>query len=371
MTEKGKNIMQKKRVLEYDMLRIILSLLVVFGHSMYLQFSTTYGNMDYSFAIELLTNNTRKIYDILYFFFSWFYSFHMPMFFALSGSVFSIEREKYTDFKFLLKNKIKRLIAPYFLIGIFFMIPIKFLVGFYKFNYRNLISVFSSYFSLNLSESGQLWFIMSLFAMYIFVYFYNYIFVNYRDTKIRIIIFTFAIITIYLFNKGNDFYLLNNFARNFGIEIYFIYFIFVYIFELFRVYINDIIINNKKIFVIIMLISFFISIVNVKFGNQNLNFNIVLMPFISIYLLSFFLSRSKKFVNSTFYKFLSNKIFNIYLFHDPINFIVLFISFKVFNFSFFSTIIGFLTYYLSRTIFDMIICVLISKVYSNIFRGII
>ncbi|EFM39209.1 hypothetical protein HMPREF0379_1066 [[Eubacterium] yurii subsp. margaretiae ATCC 43715] len=182
---------------------------------MYLQFSTSYGNMDYSHAIELLTDNTSIIYNKLYFFFSWIYSFHMPMFFALSGCVFSIERKKYTDFKFLLKNKTIRLIVPYFIIGIFFMIPIKFLVGFYKINFPNFLSVFSSYFSLNLSESGQLWFIMTLFAMYLFIYFYNYLFVSYEDTKIRIIVIISVIITIYFLNKGIDFHFFSNFVKKF------------------------------------------------------------------------------------------------------------------------------------------------------------
>ncbi|EFM39210.1 hypothetical protein HMPREF0379_1067, partial [[Eubacterium] yurii subsp. margaretiae ATCC 43715] len=56
-----------------------------------------------------------------------------------------------------------------------------------------------------------------------------------------------------------------------------------------------------------MVISLIVSIVNVKYGNKNPNIDVVLMPFISIYIFSFLISKNKRIVNSKFYNFLSNK----------------------------------------------------------------
>lgn len=69
-----------------DIAKGIAMILVVFGHCKY-------------------TNNYLLV---------WLYSFHMPLFFILSGMTFSIKNKP--NFKIFIKNKIFKLVIPYFLL---------------------------------------------------------------------------------------------------------------------------------------------------------------------------------------------------------------------------------------------------------------
>jgi len=93
------------------------------------------------------------------------YTFHMPLFFFLSGYLF--DRSKYT-YKFLIINKTKRLLYPFITISIIAFI-IKYLAGiFFKLDhpivFTNVISLF-----LNPVESYMplLWYIHALFLMFL------------------------------------------------------------------------------------------------------------------------------------------------------------------------------------------------------------
>ncbi len=89
---------------------------------------------------------------------SWVYTFHMPLFFILSGAVFSIgSQDKRYDS--VVVSKLRRLLIPYFVYGIFFMIPVKFLGDFYKSN--NVLLALRSF--IYGGDSGHLWFLPALF----------------------------------------------------------------------------------------------------------------------------------------------------------------------------------------------------------------
>lgn len=51
----------------------------------------------------------------------------MPLFIFISGFIYSynkLERDKYSDKNLFIENKFKRLIIPYILVGVFYVIPI-------------------------------------------------------------------------------------------------------------------------------------------------------------------------------------------------------------------------------------------------------
>lgn len=92
----------------------------------------------------------------------------MPLFFMLSGAVLALK--PIGSFDQFVKSKFKRLIIPYFLYGCFFMLPVKYAGGFYtKEKYFEALRSF-----LQGGESGHLWFLLALFwCMVVFVLCYK------------------------------------------------------------------------------------------------------------------------------------------------------------------------------------------------------
>lgn len=145
-----------RRVSFYDWLRIIATFCVVVGHSFYLDNMTVYGGIDY-----LQLDNAQSIYQTSFYQYgikivAWIYGFHMPLFFFLSGAVLRLNPLRgYFDF---VKKKIKRLWIPYIGAGYLFMLPIKFISGFY--NSEGLLQAVKGLWRG--IDSGHLWFLTSL-----------------------------------------------------------------------------------------------------------------------------------------------------------------------------------------------------------------
>lgn len=58
------------------------------------------------------------------------YTFHMPIFISLSGSVYALPKEK--PFKLLVWRKLKRLLIPFITVWIIWNMPLKFFTGYYE-----------------------------------------------------------------------------------------------------------------------------------------------------------------------------------------------------------------------------------------------
>ena len=149
--------MSRERNIVYDWLRVIATLMVLIGHSSYLNIHTEIGGISY-----ILHENINPVY------YSWpfmlfrklsgaVYGFHMPLFFMLSGAVLALNDDK--DFDSFVSAKIKRLIIPYFVCGLGFMLPVKYLGNFYTSD--NFMAAVKSF--LVGGESGHLWFLPALF----------------------------------------------------------------------------------------------------------------------------------------------------------------------------------------------------------------
>lgn len=57
------------------------------------------------------------------------YSFHMPVFIALSGCLFALKRY---DLRSLVSKKFKRLLIPFFVVWLAWNLPIKYFTGYYN-----------------------------------------------------------------------------------------------------------------------------------------------------------------------------------------------------------------------------------------------
>lgn len=123
----------KNKIYEYEFIRLIAMICVVVGHSCYL--SIGYTNYDPTVlnpnAISELFYSPLIQYQRLLARFV--YSFHMPLFFILSGVVFglSVFRKGLPNFRNMVHKKFVRLAIPFLTWGLLFMIPIKYLTGWY------------------------------------------------------------------------------------------------------------------------------------------------------------------------------------------------------------------------------------------------
>ena len=71
----------------YDLLRIFLVFLVVIGHSTYLDINTHFGGIHYASLMQTNEVSFPIFYKLANFLNVFIYTFHMPVFIALSGSI--------------------------------------------------------------------------------------------------------------------------------------------------------------------------------------------------------------------------------------------------------------------------------------------
>ncbi|MEG1255518.1 acyltransferase family protein [Clostridium sp.] len=131
--------MDKKRIEWIDILKGIGIILVVIGHA------------NFKFAGSTGTMFIQK----------YIYSFHMPLFFFLSGYLFV--KEKHPNFKKFIKTKIKTLLIPYFFFSILSVLV--------KFNGFKTIIVQILYLGNKVVWNEPLWFLVCLFVVEIIFYF--------------------------------------------------------------------------------------------------------------------------------------------------------------------------------------------------------
>lgn len=137
----------------YNRIKIVTTIIVVLGHvtTMY----SVNGAIDIKGESAFLEKMTAFIY-----------TFHMPLFYLVTGAVFGycIEAGKYKDSIAFIKNKWTKLMIPYLVFGIFYVTPIM--------KYVNLLSVSIPKYIVEgilLSRNPRhLWFLLSLFCIFLF-----------------------------------------------------------------------------------------------------------------------------------------------------------------------------------------------------------
>ena len=328
---------------DLDYLKVIGILLVVIGHCT----SIYTGGWVFKSPVS------SPIYGLIA---SYVYTFHVPMLVFVSGAVYYYcrkNKEKYKSLGGLAVNKFKRLIIPFLAIGLFYSIPIKYLIG--NIEKGTLINSIKN-FLLGLS-TGHLWYLLMLFDIFILFYLYEKFIINKKySVSLNIIIFTL----LYIFSGIFTGLFLINRAIQYSIFFYLGY-------EFFRskdkVYSK---IGSIKTSVIIMLITLLIIISlililvsKIQINNAVLNrvfslINVVIAvigiteTFLFVYLINNKMKKEKlkdsidKFIN-----YFSKYSFNIYLLHEPLIFIVLsYIAAKIIN----STILVLLCFIISIVI---------------------
>jgi len=141
--------MDKTRIKWIDILKGIGIVLVVVGHA------------NFIFANATTTMFIQK----------YIYSFHMPLFFFLSGYLFV--KEKYPSFKKLIHAKVKTLLVPYFLFSILSLIVyvIYGLTHNYKLIEFKTMVIQVLYLNNKVVWNEVLWFLVCLFVVEVMFYF--------------------------------------------------------------------------------------------------------------------------------------------------------------------------------------------------------
>ena len=133
---------------DLDYLKVIGILLVVIGHCT----SIYTGGWVYKSPVS------SPIYGLIA---SYVYTFHVPMLVFVSGSVYYYcrkNKEKYKSLGGLVVNKFKRLIIPFLAVGLFYSIPIKYLIG--NIGKGTLLNSIKN-FLFGLS-TGHLWYLLKI-----------------------------------------------------------------------------------------------------------------------------------------------------------------------------------------------------------------
>ena len=152
-----------------DFLKVIATLLVIIGHCTYYNIQSPYG------GINLLDNNcgaslSSKLINYLI---GFIYTFHMPLFMAISGMCFFLSQQKRKQsFPYLVKSKWKRLLIPFLGVSIFYSIPLKWLSGYWNNSADTLHDILFG--QLFLLGNTHLWYVFSLFWIFIIFYFIEF-----------------------------------------------------------------------------------------------------------------------------------------------------------------------------------------------------
>jgi len=301
----------KKHISELDVMRIILMMFVIFGHARYLRFVPYNPDPGGGWYAYGFLSYADKLVDFSY-------SFHMPLFFVLSGMVaFLTQQKTFVSFDRMVINKFKRLIIPYILWGLFWMIPLRAIA--HVFNSENINRGITSLFTL--TNGSHLWFLPALFG--VFICFYPFYLV-YRRTG------SFMAVGILSFIFTNIMGLVPIQFLNFQkVLLYFIYFAtgfvvggLLYVNNESRIKISFVGLLSISLTSVILLI-----LAQFRYALNLTPLNVLVMG-VCIYSFSLMITRYTKITDSKVYDLINRNCMRIYLFHDPLNFPILFVAYK-------------------------------------------
>lgn len=121
---------RQEKVVSYDVLRVITTLLVIVSHGHYHALITPYGGIDYD-ALIVGGHGAWKVLEIIS---GYINLFTMPTFMALGGALFlrSMRKGRYPTLKALAVDKAKRLLIPFLVVTLLYSFPLKLATGYFR-----------------------------------------------------------------------------------------------------------------------------------------------------------------------------------------------------------------------------------------------
>lgn len=334
------------RAEQYDLLRTILVVLVVLGHATFLSAVTPFGGVNYRQLME--TNNIpdSTFHRVTCYITDWIYTFHMPAFMALSGTIYSLlrKRGKYKEFGPYLRSKCLRLVLPLFTVWLLYNFPIKFFTGYYEEAawYMVLLQILCP-------SNVYLWFLESLFIIHILIWILDRI-QDKRAENVAIILLW--LIGIVLFRKLGRYHVL-------GDPLYYLFWFYVGIhIENIRIWLEKRSILKKSTIVILVLgdLIFFAvyEICKNKFVEAGLRF--LVLPLLMIVIL-YTVINHHEIRNHKIVQCLSIYGMGIYLYAEPLNYLLLYLFFTWFGVHVFGSEVGTVVLWLLRIFLTSFIAV--------------
>lgn len=291
------NIKNKSK--KINNLRVLAIILVVLGHSIII-YSSSWDLYKTSNKVIFL-DYFKKIIDII----------PMPLFFAISGYLFYYSHKKYHNFIVFTIKKFKRLMVPFFCVGIFYLLPIRRLINYPGYIDKTFFDIFISNF-LKASDIGHLWYLPALFFTFLISEVILFIFENIPYICEHIEIF-FMIISIILYFMG--YRIAFSYPPLMSSYSYIIWFSLGYFVNKWNGIFNSI--YNNKLIIIILVLTNIIGLVYCGLGNNVrviVNLGIRILTIINLFEL--IPNSTNKLLDK-----LGENSFGIYLFHSPLVYI--------------------------------------------------
>lgn len=300
----------------YDWVRLIAIIFVVIGHSTYLKMTSTYGGVSYVVSPEISDTYYSGIFLAQRFLVSWVYGFHMPLFFMLSGAVLALKPLK--SFNIFVKSKVKRLLVPYYFYGLLFMLPIKYIGQFYNEESIGKACIFF----LTGDEGSHLWFFFALFWCMIAFFIFVKLLQMFKIDKLYLILFlSFTVSLVHSYIPIDPFFFKKGLS-------YVLYFAIGYCFEKERKKCMEIKVwNTKNMFFIFSFLSV-LEMIIIKFDVPR-GYFVSLVGCAFTFAMAYLCDKNFKNVsNSKIWDLVTRNLFYVYIFHDPLNYLILRIFFS-------------------------------------------
>ena len=283
----------------------------------------------------------------------------MPAYFCLSGAVFSIElkKNKYPSVFDLIKCKARRLLLPLLFVWICWNIPIKMFSHYYE---RLKYPFIAALEQIPFPYCVYLWFIEALFFIFILDYYIEKI--SNIKTQSYIVFALFLIGIVF-----SRFYGSWNFLGN-PFEYLIWFWLGHYIDRFIRKLHNKIKIKRKAWLCIEFAIFLATFLLARPIPHGYFILNITILPFIgTIWVWDFSGFLADKFCNkkSAFLK-ISSYTYGIYLWAEPLNYIVLFVFYSVFGVRAFLSAAGSFEIWITRIVFSVFVALTITKILQQV-----
>lgn len=277
----------------------------------------------------------------------------MPLFFFLSGAVFAIKPIESWTFESVLIKKFIRLLVPYFLVFTLFSTPLRTLSGFYSVS--ALPNVIMSGLNTPLTSSGHLWFLPTLF--WCFVIFYPL--AKYLKDKYFLIL----LICMLLMGVADKIPSINIplWCNAFS---YIFWFGLGYVFHHYRIPFNKFLDGPG---IILVTAAGILSIISCKLHLFN-DFYQIMMSTLFIYGCCYYLSKLAKLKKNRLYNSFSKHSFDIYLYHDPMNYILLYSVYNTGLYRYFSSWIVVSLWFLIRIFGNIVFASYLGCLFKNIYQ---
>ena len=167
-------------------LRFLAIVIVMFGHSIII-YDPNWNLFSSVYAPNSLIE-TKQVINII----------QMPIWFSIAGFLFYKVKQK--EFFAILKSKFKKLIIPFLIIGLLYLLPIRYLVHYQ--NYINNSLLYNIFHNIILGfDNGHLWYLPTLF--FIFLLFSKY---SKKNKYISMLIFIILIV-LNIYSNHFNYYL--------------------------------------------------------------------------------------------------------------------------------------------------------------------